>query len=255
MLTSLKSFYKAHVKGYLPKPLLKGISRFKNIIAPGYSISFSQVGEDIIIRTLLCQIEKPGKLTWLDIGAHHPTNLSNTALFYREGKRGINIEANPLLIQRFYKNRKRDINLNIAIADKSGTMDFYIMDAPALSTLSAEEAHRYEKLGVKIIDKISVKTMTVAEVIDKFCDNIFPDFLSLDAEGYDLEILKTINYEKCSPNIICVENIPCDTKLKNYFDSMQINELSKFLISKDYSIIAFTLINTIFVKNDLIERS
>jgi len=180
--------------------------------------------------------------------------LSNTALFYSQGRRGINIEANPLLIQEFYRKRKRDINLNIAIADKSGTMDFYVMDTSTLSTLSSEEAHRYEKLGHKIAKVIPVETMTITEIIDKFCEGEFPDFLTLDAEGYDLEILKMIDYEKSSPKIICVENIPYQTKVKNYFDSMQKNELSKFLVSKNYSIIAFTLINAIFVRNDFIER-
>ena len=216
--------------------------------------TFSQTGEDVIVEFLLTQNDIPGKLMWLDIGAHHPIYLSNTALFYSQGKHGINIEANPFLIWKFYRRRKKDINLNIAIADRSATMDFYIMDDPGLSTLSAEEAHENEKKGHKIVKTIPIQTMTVTEVIDKFCGGIFPVFLSLDAEGYDLEILKTIDYEKSSPKIICVENIPFQHKLKNYFDSMQTNELSRFLISKNYSIIAFTLINTIFVKDDFIEK-
>jgi len=237
--------------------LLKILKKIKRRIVPSlasWSKTFSQTGEDIIVKFLLGKIEYPGKWTWLDIGAHNPISLSNTALFYSQGRRGINIEANPILIQEFYRKRKRDINLNVAIADKSGTMDFYVMDIPTLSTLSSEEAHRYEKIGHKIIKIIPVKTMTVTEIIDKFCDGAFPDFLSLDAEGYDLDILKTIDYEKSSPKIICVENIPYQTSLKNYFDSMQVNELSKFLVSKNYSIIAFTLINAIFVRNDFIER-
>jgi FkbM family methyltransferase len=239
------------------KILTSLLRKIKRRIFPSsacWSKTFSQVGEDMIVKVLLAKIEKPDKLTWLDIGAHHPTFLSNTALFYSQGKRGVNIEANPLLIQEFYRKRKRDINLNIAIADKSGTMDFYVMDVLTLSTLSSEEAHRYEKLGHKIAKVIPVETKTITDIIDEFCEGKFPDFLSLDAEGYDLEILKMIDYEKSSPKIICVENVPYNTKLRNYFDSMQINELSRFLISKNYSIIAFTMINTIFVRNDFIER-
>jgi len=74
-----------------------------------WSKTFSQTGEDAIVKFLLNIIEKPSKLTWLDIGAHHPTYFSNTALFYSQGMRGINIEANPLLILEFYRKRKRDI--------------------------------------------------------------------------------------------------------------------------------------------------
>jgi len=235
--------------------ILRKIKRLIFKSSASWSKTFSQTGEDIIVKFLFNAIEKPSKLTWIDIGAHHPTYFSNTALFYSQGMRGINIEANPLLIQEFYRKRKRDINLNIAIADRSSTMDFYVMNPPTLSTLSSEEAHRYEKFGHKITKIIPVKTMTVTEVIDKFCNEVFPDFLSLDAEGYDLEILKTINYEKSSPKIICVENVTYQPKHANGFYSMQINELSKFLTSKNYSIIAFTLINTIFVKDDFIERA
>jgi hypothetical protein len=69
-----------------------------------------------------------------------------------------------------------------------------------------------------------------------------------------LKILKTINYEKCSPKIICVESVPYGNKTENLFDIIQTNDLTKFLISKNYSIRAFTLLNTIFVRNELTEN-
>ena len=78
--------------------------------------------------------------------------------------------------------------------------------------------------------------------------------MSLDAEGYDLNILKSIDWERTYPKIICVENLPYFPKLRNYFESMQKNDLSMYLKSKNYSIIAFTLINTIFVHNEYVEK-
>ncbi|MCL2722148.1 MAG: FkbM family methyltransferase [Treponema sp.] len=219
-----------------------------------YSKSYSQCGEDMVIRHILKLQPKNKKWAWIDIGAHHPTWINNTAFFYKQGYNGINIEADPKLIKSFYALRKNDLNLNIAIADKSGEMDFYIMDSPVLNTLSAEEAYRYEKLGSKIVEIVQVRTAPITEILDNYCEGLFPDFLSLDAEGYDLMILKSINWEKSYPKVICVENIPFLPVLKNYFLSMQKNELSKYLESKNYSIIAFTLINTIFVHNDYIEK-
>jgi FkbM family methyltransferase len=219
-----------------------------------YSKSYSQCGEDMVVKSILNPQPVNKKLMWIDIGAHHPTRLNNTAFFYEQGCHGINVEADPKLIQNFYYKRKRDVNLNIAVADKSGEMDFYLMDAPTLNTLSAVEAHKNEKLGHKITGIIPIKTMTITDVLGKYCENIFPDFLSLDAEGYDLTILRSIDWEKAHPKIICVENIPYLPKLKNFFESMQINELSRYLETKNYSIIAFTLINTIFVHNDYIEK-
>jgi FkbM family methyltransferase len=209
---------------------------------------------DIIVENIMGNNMPGKKWTWIDIGAHNPTFLNNTAIFYKKRIYGINVEADPTLIRAFYVNRKKDINLNMAIADKSGVMDFYIMSSRTLNTLSAEEAHECEKLGYKIEKIIKVKTATVTEIIDKYSNGIFPDFMSLDAEGFDLQVLKTIEWEKTSPKVICVENVPFETKMKNYFESMQVNELSSFLKSRNYSIIAFTLINTIFVNNNFMEK-
>ena len=79
--------------------------------------SYSQCGEDLIIAFLFRSlgIERPG---YIDIGAHHPTYLSNTRLLYARGSRGINIEANPALIRRFRTQRPGDVNLNIGIVDE-----------------------------------------------------------------------------------------------------------------------------------------
>ena len=67
--------------------------------------SYSQCGEDLIVRYIfdVLRIEHP---SYLDIGAHHPFFLNNTALLYEEGSRGVNVEADPQLIHSFYKERK-----------------------------------------------------------------------------------------------------------------------------------------------------
>lgn len=238
----------------LPLSLQYQISKVYKGSGPYYSKSYSQCGEDMVIKSILAPPSKNKKWLWIDIGANHPSRLSNTAFFYGQGRHGINIEADPKLIREFYDKRKKDINLNAAIADKPGEMDFYLMDSPGLNTLSAKDARENEKLGHKIIGIVPIKTMTVAEVLEKYCDGVFPDFLSLDAEGYDLTILKSICWEKTYPKIICVENIPYLPKLKNYFWSMQKSEISAYLETKNYSIIAFTLINAVFVHNTYIEK-
>lgn len=62
--------------------------------------SFSQCGEDLILRHLFDQlgIARP---TYLDVGAHHPQMLSNTALFSATGSTGINVEPDPELFAAF----------------------------------------------------------------------------------------------------------------------------------------------------------
>jgi len=215
--------------------------------------SYSQCGEDIIISFLMNRFEN---WTWIDIGAHHPFFISNTAYFYNKGIFGINIEPDPDLIGEFSIHRPKDKNLNIAIShDKDGYIKFYRMESSVLNTLSYEEAERTKKLGYKIRDTISVPTMNVSEVINKYSDGVFPDVLFIDTEGYDLKILKSINYEKMYPKIICAETAVCGVNYENPFKEMVNCDITKFLISKGYLVAACTLMNTIYVYNNFFCKS
>lgn len=70
-------------------------------------------------------IKKP---SYIDIGAHHPYEISNTAIFYMNGCRGVNVEANPNLIDEFYKERPDDINICCGVGNHPGKMPFYMID-------------------------------------------------------------------------------------------------------------------------------
>jgi FkbM family methyltransferase len=149
-------------------------------------------------------IEKP---SYLDIGAHHPIKISNTALLYLRGSRGINIEANPSLFDAFQKHRPEDINLNVGVADASGRMTFYrFSETSGLNTFDADRARYVEKnLGFPITSKIDVDVTTVSEIVERYCGGKFPDYLTLDVEGLDFRILNSIPYEKYAPKLINVE--------------------------------------------------
>ncbi|GHV65339.1 hypothetical protein FACS1894199_05760 [Bacteroidia bacterium] len=234
------------------KKLCLYYQKIRGRLIPLYKKSYSQNGEDVIIKFLMDGMHLP-HWTWIDIGAHHPRRLSNTAMFYKKGGHGINVEADTNLIKSFYKERRRDINLNVAIADKSGIMDFYKMSAPWLNTLSEQEAHECEAMGHKIVKIIPIPTMTITEIIDKYCHGDFPEVLTLDAEGYDLKILKTIRWDISCPILICVETSHYTRELKNQFQSMQKSEISEYLLSKGYSIVASTLVNTIFILDKMLK--
>lgn len=216
-----------------------------------YNKTFSQAGEDVIILGLVKHF-KLKDFSWIDIGAHHPLYFSNTALLYKNGYRGINIEADPSLIGEFRRKRPHDINLNVLISDKPSEQDFYIIDPPTLNTVSEEDAISAEKIGHKIVDKIKLKADTITNIINQHCNGKFPALLTLDAEGYDFEILKTIEWEKASPKIICVEIVPYDPHTKDNFEYMRNSEITQYLIGKNYFIAAYTGINTIFLKRDVL---
>lgn len=207
--------------------------------------SYSQCGEDLIVRYIftLRGITKP---TYLDIGAHHPLALSNTALFYKTGSRGINVEANPDLIKKFERKRPGDINLNIGIGEAEGKLDFYVMEDNTLSTFSKEEAERMQTLDKKLIKKVQVDVHTLDFVLKKYCKNVFPDFLSIDVEGLDFEILKSIDYSASGPKVICVEAAEYSPKGKG----KRRDDLINFVAAQGYIEYANTNLNAILVKNE-----
>lgn len=210
-------------------------------------ISYSQSGEDIILQHIF-RIKKIEKPTYIDIGAHHPYFLNNTALMYKNGSRGINIEPDPDLFKLFPAHRKNDINLNIGISSKNGIADFYRMNSSTLNTFSKEEAeHMQENEGYPIKEVLKLKTFTVESIIEQHANGIFPDVLSLDVEGLDFEILESINFEKSKPKIICVETITF-SKTGNGTKRKEIIDL---VVSKGYENYADTNINTIFISSEL----
>jgi FkbM family methyltransferase len=218
---------------------------FRKVISKEIKVSYSQCGEDLIIKVIFddLRIKNP---SYLDIGAYDPEYISNTALFYRNGSRGINVEPDLHNFQKFLLKRRRDINLNIGVSDVKGNMNFYTMSTPTLSTFSQIEVDNYVEQGfsVKSVDKIQVDT--VSNIIAKYWENCFPDFLSLDVEGLDEIVLRSINYEKSSPIVICVETITFSENGTGIKKTSIIN----FLESKGYMVFADTYINTIFVKRN-----
>lgn len=207
--------------------------------------SFSQCGEDLLIQYIFSfrGINKP---SYIDIGAHHPFYLSNTAIFYNKGSRGINIEANPQQHLLFKKYRPQDINLNIGISDKECEMDFYIMEDTTLNTFSKEE---YEKLLMhknKLIEIKRIKLINIETVLKQYYKGKCPDFLNIDVEGMDFKILLSINFDVFTPKVICVEA----AEYSPIATGARKNEIIHFLISKGYFEYANTSLNAIMVKKD-----
>lgn len=206
--------------------------------------SFSQCGEDLLIQYvfMLRGIQKP---SFIDIGAHDPFFLSNTALFYENGCRGINIEANPQLIENFKISRPQDINLNVGIGDQVGELDFYLMKDTTMSTFSKNEADFMISHGKQLSEIKQVKLTTITNILHEYYDGLFPDFLTLDVEGLDFEILQSIDFKKSFPKVICVEA----AEYSPIGAGARRVELIDFLISKDYYEYANTNLNSIMVKN------
>ena len=205
--------------------------------------SYAQTGEDIIVHRVLTamKIQQP---TYLDIGAFHPIKFSNTMFFYERGSKGVCVEPDPQLCESFNIRRPRDICLNVGVGIKSESdVPFFLMSPASLSTFSESEARRiaaYE--GYEIDRIISVPILGISTILEDFFDTP-PDFVSLDIEGNELEVLQGIDFAKCRPAVFCIETItftPDYTGHKN-------EDISALLSDGGYLAIADTYVNTIYV--------
>jgi len=209
----------------------------------GAKLSYSQFGEDIIAHFALenLGIRHP---RYIDIGANQPYTGSNTALFYESGSRGINIEPDPFLFAAFRKFRKRDINLNVGVLDRSGESEFYVMSFRDMSTFSRSEAEaRTRKFDAQIVRVIKVKVFALNEIFAEYGAPNLPHFMSIDAEGADELILRAFDFSSWSPEVIC-----CETLSFSSTTNWEKNEsLIRFVESKGYFVLADTWLNTVFV--------
>ncbi len=203
--------------------------------------SYSQEGEDMVLRSFF-EGKKKYKGFFVDVGAHHPYRYSNTLHFYQQGWRGINIEPTPGAIKAFNVFRRHDINLNIGISEKKEKLTFYCFNEPALNGFSKEVSlERNSGANPYFITKeIEVETYPLAEVLDTYLPaGQKIDFLSIDVEGLDLQVLESNNWDKYKPSYILVED-------RIDFDNLSESEVYRYLKEKGYQLVAKTFRTLLF---------
>lgn len=144
-------------------------------------------------------IKKP---SYIDIGAHHPFNISNTALLYSRGSRGVNVEANPNLMQEFVSHRPDDVNVSLGVGVEPGFKTFYMWDDHSGRNTFSEEASKRMEVLTKTI---SIQMHTLDAVVKRYCRGRFPDFMSIDIEGLDYDVLQSADFSESQPRVICAE--------------------------------------------------
>lgn len=206
--------------------------------------SYSQEGEDMILKRIF-ENKKDG--FYVDVGAFHPIRFSNTLYFYRKGWRGINIEANPEIIELFNKFRPRDININVGVGKETKELTYFMFNEPALNTFDEELAKQRDGLNeYKIIKTMKINLKPLREILDRFLPrNQTIDFMNIDVEGLDFEVLQGNDWEKYSPNVILVEIIPAQS-----IEDILQNSIYIFLKEKGYKLFAKTFNTCLFKKEE-----
>ena len=235
----------SRIKNYIKKVIIRLIpAGVKNELAkfPADSkLSYSQEGEDLILERIF---ENKNSGFYIDIGAHHPTRFSNTYLFYLKGWRGLNIDATPGSMLPFNKIRPEDINIEAGVTKEESEMDYYLFNEPALNTFSKSRAEFIiNHTSYKLLKKEKLKTKPLAKILQEVLPpNKKIDFLTIDVEGLDLEILATNDWKNNRPFIVLAED------LNGSLENINASELFRLMNSLEYSLIARTH-NTTFFKD------
>lgn len=206
-----------------------------SVMAERYSRrSWSQHGEDLLIWDLFRRkgTEKP---TYLDIGANHPFMISNTAIFNVNACRGINIDASPFNIENFNIYRPEDVNLCCGVGAENGEMTFYMVDKWSgrnSFNKSAVESFVKENPQFSITETIEVPVRKLNDILDEHWGGTIPDYVSIDIEGSEYDVLKNFDLNKYRPKVITIEINPDNDHLKEkLFELMDKSEFVLYLVT------------------------
>ena len=163
-------------------------------------VSYAQNGEDVLLARLF---PKGLQGFYIDVGAHQPVVGSVTKHFYDQGWHGINVEpaAEPFAALR--EARPRDVNLCVGLSDKPGTLTFFESGGTGCSTFSPDAADHQRVSGIPFAER-EVEMLTLAQVCEDHVEGEI-DFLSVDVEGHEGQVLLGADWKRWRPRVVLVE--------------------------------------------------
>src|SRR5947207_7902459 len=164
-------------------------------------ISYAQNFEDVMLARVFA-----GRTDgfYVDVGAGDPSYLSVTKWFYDLGWSGINIEPNRALFSKLAAARPRDINLDCAAGAASGTAEFFETEAGEFSTLSPQSRDANKAEGLAQLSR-AVTVAPLSTILQQHAVGRRIDFLKIDVEGWEHEVLCGLDLEKYRPTVILLE--------------------------------------------------
>jgi len=198
---------------------------------------YSQFGQDSFV---LDYFNNKRNGIFIDIGAYDGVSLSNTYYLEKElGWTGICFEPIPNIFNKLEKNRNC-VKIMAGVSNKSGPEIFtYIIGhGEMLSGITQDYDTKHLQLIKEvggINEELSLKTVVLDDILEEY--KIYEiDYLSLDTEGSELKILKSINWDKFNIKVMTIENA------YNKF------EQTDFVLSKGYHLLSRLGVDDVFIK-------
>jgi FkbM family methyltransferase len=206
------------------------------------TFSFAQGAEDIIVPHIFryrFSLETPGR--YVDVGCNAPVKYSNTFELYTNGWRGLNIDANQQLVEECRRVRKQDICVQAAVSDSEREVVFHRAKSHLVSTIDEERLVEWKKhFEFSDDDQETLVTRTLTSILDEHWPDGDPiDLLSIDVEGHDFQVLRSLDLSRYRPKIVVIE--------MHSIEGIEENDIYKYLISNGYLFKYFAVLNAYFV--------
>lgn len=206
---------------------------------------YSQDGEDTLLMGFY-EGSPEYKGFYIDIGALHPLRFSNTQIFYERGWHGINIDATPGSMKLFNKVRPNDINIEAGISDVRGQLEYYSFEEPALNSFSKGISEERIKNGWKLKEIVKIETFPINDILRNHVpEGQVIDFITMDIEGLELKVLKSLDFAEFSPKFLLIEELEF---VEKDFTEYKNSPIYKFLYNKGYIPVAKTMRTVIYQK-------
>jgi FkbM family methyltransferase len=203
--------------------------------------SYSHSGEDRLVLKLF-QWQQGG--IYVDVGCNHPTEFSNTYLLYQFGWSGLVIDADDAFLPEFGRVRPRDAVIHCGIARESGAAELKLFMDRSLNTFSAETAAAVlardpdALVGTRTVQLSPLAEILAIEEMGEF------DFLNVDVEGYDLQVLESSDWGRWRPAIVAVEDHGIS------LTAPQNSETYRFMAAQDYALHSKCNYTSVYVRGD-----
>jgi FkbM family methyltransferase len=168
-----------------------------------HMISYAQNREDV----RLARVFDAATGFYIDIGASDGVQASVTRHFYARGWRGINVEPREAPFAELQRARPRDVNVRAAVSDAAGTRVLHEPDprAGTCATIHAAQADALGALGVPLTARV-VEATTLATLCEAHAPEVI-DFLSIDVEGHEREVIAGGDWRRWRPRVVVVEAV------------------------------------------------
>lgn len=233
ILTDIKTYFRQ-----FPAPLAISFSinrMVARVLDKDAATTYSQFGED---RVLPFFLDPKRNGFYVDVGANHPVKCSNTFWLYKIGWRGVTVEPNEILSKLHQKIRPLDTQVAALVSDSDLEVEYVQFENHLFSSASADHIKQWKDVN-NVTRKQKIKPRRLTDVLDECHSPQSFDLLCVDVEGFDLPVLRSLDWVKYHPRMLVIE-------MSDYVPGQPHTTL-EFLTSKNFSLKAFDGFNGFFI--------